>query len=334
MQFVSAPQWPQPSQTSSLITTKRLDTGSCPRFWRRRRSLAQSPSWMSTVTPRVAASSRSTASCRSTDSTRAFAGEPGAPVRVGVLGQDHRRPHALQLEHPRQLGHGLPADHLLGAGVRDEPVVEDLERHVGAGRHAEPDVQVRRVEERAVARRSGRCGGRSVYGASPIHGSPSPPSWVIETMCRSGCSMIEAKEWQPGAPPRQLARQEPRADVVRAPRAVVRRPAGVRLVRPRADRPDRVEPAPDGAREVGLARSEAAGGAARAARPPRRSPCRPGSGTAARRSRRTSRARGRPARARASASFTCPSRKPRFSSTTRTSSRSRANSRIASASSG
>ena len=36
--------------------------------------------------------------------------------------------------------------------------------------------------------------GRSVYGWSPIHGRPSPPSWVIETMCRSGCSMTEANE--------------------------------------------------------------------------------------------------------------------------------------------
>ena len=43
MQLVSAPQCPQPSQTSSLITTKRFDAGSCPRFWRRRRSLAQMP---------------------------------------------------------------------------------------------------------------------------------------------------------------------------------------------------------------------------------------------------------------------------------------------------
>ena len=42
--------------------------------------------------------------------------------------------------------------------------------------------------------------GRSVYGWSPIHGSPSPPSCVIDTMCRSGCSMIEANEWQPGLP--------------------------------------------------------------------------------------------------------------------------------------
>ena len=42
--------------------------------------------------------------------------------------------------------------------------------------------------------------GRSVYGPSPIHGSPSPPSCVIDTMCRSGCSMIEANEWHPGLP--------------------------------------------------------------------------------------------------------------------------------------
>ena len=85
MQLVSAPQWPQPSQTSSLITTKRFAVGSCFRFWRRRRSLAHSPSWISTVTPGVAASSRSTASCRSTASTRAFPASAAPRYTSGSL---------------------------------------------------------------------------------------------------------------------------------------------------------------------------------------------------------------------------------------------------------
>ncbi len=85
MQFVSAPQCPQPSQTSSLITTKRFDVGSCPRFCRRRRSLAQRPSWISTVTPRVAASSRSTASCRSMTSTRALPASSAPRYASGSL---------------------------------------------------------------------------------------------------------------------------------------------------------------------------------------------------------------------------------------------------------
>ncbi len=183
-------------------------------------------------------------------------GELGAPIRVRVLRQDHRRPHALQLEHPRQLGHGLAAHHLLGPRVGDEPVVQDLERHVGAGRDAEPDVQERRVEQRAVA------DVLHDVRAVRVRLEPDPRETLAAELSHRddvalGLLDDRGERVAAGAPPGHLARQEEGADVVGAPRAVVRRPPGMHLVRPRADRPDRLETAPDPDRQLGLALGEA-----------------------------------------------------------------------------
>ena len=55
------PQSPQPSQTRSLMKTRWAGGCACPRRRLRRFSAAHSWSWISTVTPSVAASSRWTA---------------------------------------------------------------------------------------------------------------------------------------------------------------------------------------------------------------------------------------------------------------------------------
>ena len=55
-----SPQSPQPSHTRSLITTRSAGVGSLPRLRSRRSSVAHRSSWISTVTPPTAASSRCT----------------------------------------------------------------------------------------------------------------------------------------------------------------------------------------------------------------------------------------------------------------------------------
>ncbi len=60
-----SPQSPQPSQTRWLIHTRSAGLGSLPRLRRRRFSVAHWSSWISTVTPGVAASSAETSSSAS-----------------------------------------------------------------------------------------------------------------------------------------------------------------------------------------------------------------------------------------------------------------------------
>ena len=131
-------------------------------------------------------------------------------------------------------------------------------------------------------------------------------------MCRSGCSMIEANEWQPGLP-RELARPGAASDVVGASRAVVRRPAGMHLVR-RARAPRSRRAALDAPRQIGRRSAEASRRGPAAPRPGP-SPSRPGSGRAAPRLVVLAEDPD-PGRSPARASLTCASRKPRFSSTT------------------
>ena len=57
-----SPQSPQPSHTRSLIHTRSAGWGSLPRLRRRRFSVAHWSSWISTVTPGVAASSAAASS--------------------------------------------------------------------------------------------------------------------------------------------------------------------------------------------------------------------------------------------------------------------------------
>ncbi len=64
-QFDCTPQSPQPSQTSSLMTTRFAGSGNLPRFLRRRFSAAHVWSYSSTVQPGMSRISRCTASISS-----------------------------------------------------------------------------------------------------------------------------------------------------------------------------------------------------------------------------------------------------------------------------
>ena len=64
-QFDCTPQSPQPSQTSSLMTTRLAGSGNLPRFLRRRFSAAQVWSYSRTVQPGMSRISRCTASSSS-----------------------------------------------------------------------------------------------------------------------------------------------------------------------------------------------------------------------------------------------------------------------------
>ena len=72
-QFDFLPQSPQPSHTRSLMNTRVCGSTILPRLRRRRFSAAQCWSWMSTVTPRVAASTDWASRRRSRCQTSAFA---------------------------------------------------------------------------------------------------------------------------------------------------------------------------------------------------------------------------------------------------------------------
>ena len=82
-QFDFAPQSPQPSQTRSLIMTRVAGVGSVPRLRLRRFSAAHAWSWMSTVTPGTAASTRCASSSLPRSHTWTPAGNQTSRWRLG-----------------------------------------------------------------------------------------------------------------------------------------------------------------------------------------------------------------------------------------------------------
>jgi len=82
-QFETRAQSPQPSQTRWLITTRVGGVGTRPRLRSRRASAAQRWSWMSTVTPGVAASTRWASSRRVRSHTSTSGGSRSARALPG-----------------------------------------------------------------------------------------------------------------------------------------------------------------------------------------------------------------------------------------------------------
>ena len=82
-QLLLSPQSPQPSQTRSLMTTRKSGLAILPRLRARRFSAAQAWSWTSTVTPATSAST----SCASISRVRSHTGDRGrgdAGAEVGA----------------------------------------------------------------------------------------------------------------------------------------------------------------------------------------------------------------------------------------------------------
>ena len=151
-QFETSPQWPQPSQTASLIIT---------RVRRRRRAaalaLAAQLGGARLVVDqrgdagqcRAAPAGPRRAACARAHAPRARSRAPAVAARLVA---DHVDPaDALRLELPGQRGDRQRAGRVLTAGHRDHAVGEDLERHGGAGGHRLAHREEPRVGQRAVA---------------------------------------------------------------------------------------------------------------------------------------------------------------------------------------
>ena len=152
------PQSPQPSQTSSLITTRSSGSGKAPRLRRRRFSAAQVWSKTRAETPGTSRRRRCTASSSSRWCTRTPGAQAGGrPGNGWLVGDDRDLLDPLRAQQAGDRRHVEVAGlHLLAAGHGDRVVVEDLEGDVGARRHGRADRQRARVVERR-RRRSGRC---------------------------------------------------------------------------------------------------------------------------------------------------------------------------------